>query len=84
MLSSLEAALRGRVGQLSSGETSVQEFGAWFVPATWEIDPARDPISHDRASEICLRLAKYSRGHWTEAQLKDQLRPLWFVPASVP
>ena len=76
MQSSLDHDIRERLAQYLRGETRLRDFDAWFVPATWEVDQERDPVAYDLTNEIYLRLAEYSNGHWTEAELKDRLRRL--------
>ncbi len=81
MQASLDRAVREHLARYLRGETSLRDFDAWFVPATWEVSQERDPVAHDLTNEIYLRLAEYSNGHWTEAELKDLLRPLVKAPA---
>ena len=76
MQSSLDHAIRERLARYLNGETPLRDFDAWFVPATWEVDQAQNPVAHDLTNEIYLRLAEYSNGHWTEPELKDRLRQL--------
>lgn len=83
MPSSLELAIRQRLAEVLAGETPLQAFDAWLVPATWDVNRDRDPVAFDLINEINLRLAEYTRGHLTESELRDQLRPLILVPASV-
>ena len=74
MESSLDHDIRERLARYLRGETRLRDFDAWFVPATWEVDQERDPVAYDLTNEIYLRLAEYSNGQWTEAELKDRLR----------
>lgn len=65
-----------------SGDETLEEFGNWFVPATWDVGRTENQSTSDLTYEIILRMAEYSNGDCTEAQLKDLLRPL--VAAPVP
>lgn len=71
-MSEAENEIRSKVQALIDGDLPSQAFQSWFVPALWnseELDPAADEL----ASEIELRLAEYSRGHWSEDELKNLL-----------
>ncbi len=57
-----------------AGELSLQEFDAWFVPATWRVEQLDDPRAEELTWEIYLRLAEYSNGHRALAETKDLLR----------
>jgi len=80
MNSPVSDAIRERLAAYLAGRTSVADFDAWFVPATWELRPEDDPEAHDLANEIFLRLAEYGQGHRTEPDLKALLRPLVEAP----
>jgi hypothetical protein len=54
----------------------VRQLDAWFWPATWDIERSNDVAAEELTWEIMLRLAEYSKGHRTEAELKDLLRPI--------
>lgn len=82
MVSLLELDIRDHVAQYLTGGLSVRELDAWLWPATSDIEHLDDPVARDLTYEIILRLAEYSRGHRTEADLKDVLRPI-AEPASI-
>ncbi len=50
--------------------------------ATWDVEKTGDQATIDLTYEIVLRLAEYSNGDCTEAELKELLRPL--VTTSAP
>ena len=64
-----------------AGQLSLEQFDEWFVPATWDVDKTGDQATIDLTYEIILRLAEYSNGDCTEAELKRLLRPLVAAPA---
>ncbi len=76
MTSSLVLLIRQRLARYLDGETSLPDFNAWFVPATWNVGHDEDPSAYDRTNELYLRLAEHANGHWTEAELKDHVRPM--------
>lgn len=82
MLTPLDSSIRQHLAQSIMGETTLRRFDEWFVPATWDVDRSGDQPLIDLTYEIILRLAEYSNGDCSEAELKALLRPL--VDAAVP
>ena len=76
MASALERDIREHVAEYLAGRLSVRELDAWLWPATSDIESIDDPAARDLTYEIILRLAEYSKGHRTEAELKEVLRPV--------
>ena len=73
MASPLEQAIQEQLRRYIDGQISLREFDAWFVPATRAVDRTGPPEAIDLTYEVFLRLAEYSNGDWTEAELKDIL-----------
>jgi hypothetical protein len=69
MVSQAEAEIKLKIRALVDGELSLADFQSWFVPATWGIES-------EFASEVELRLAEASSGHWSEDETKDLLANL--------
>jgi hypothetical protein len=65
------------------GETTLADFDAWFVPATWSVSRDEHPNAYDLTNEIYLALAEYANGHLTESELKQRLHPLVEAPAAI-
>lgn len=80
----LDSRIRHRLARYLTGDITLRRFDEWFVPATWDVDKSGDQPTIDLTYEIILRLAEYSNGDCSEAQLKDLLRPLVAVPAPAP
>ena len=76
MQPSFEQTIQERLDPYLRGEIPLGDFTSWFVPATWDIEQTGDERLRDLSNEIYLRLAEYANGHWTEAELKNRLRPL--------
>ena len=76
MPSPLEDAIREQLRRYVAGEMSLQAFDIWFVRATADVDRTGPPEAIDLTYEIFLRLAEYSNGDWTEAELKDMLQAI--------
>jgi len=57
------------------GEISLRHFRRWFVPATWHVEEWAPVPLQDLVYGIKLRLAEYTSGHWSEAQLRELLLP---------
>jgi hypothetical protein len=62
--------IRLQLARYLAGELSFDAFESWFVPATWDTHTISDPNTRRLASWIRLRLAEFSSGHWTEADLQ--------------
>lgn len=80
MLHPLADATRTELARYLRGEQSLDEFGDWFVPTTWDVEKERDPALAEFVYEIMLRLAEYSNGDCSEEELKRLLRPLVVRP----
>jgi hypothetical protein len=58
------------------GEISLSQFRDWFDAETWDMDMQPDtPLGHVVA-EIELRLAEFTNGHLTQADLRTLLQSL--------
>lgn len=65
--------LKNRVSDYIAGKISLEEFEDRFVPAYWNVLTGKDEELSQMVYEIELRLAEYSKGYWTEDELKDLL-----------
>lgn len=70
----MELQLRNRLAQYLNGEVTLEDFEEWFLAATW--DDGQDGDLGALVSAIRHRLAEFSNGDWSEAELKDLLKPL--------
>lgn len=74
MPSSLVPEIAFHLSQYLAGTSSLEEFDRWFVSATWDVKETEDPAAYEMTSKIYLRLAEYTRGDWTEEELKSEMR----------
>lgn len=58
--------------RLLADEETIEEFEHWFVPATWDRE-FLNPCDAELAATIDLRLAEYTNGHLSEAELRRHL-----------
>jgi len=65
-----------RLVQYLDGEISLHQFEDWFVPTVWSVSRTTDAGTQALVGEIELRLAEFSNGHWTEAELRTNLEAL--------
>src|SRR3989442_9661553 len=72
----LDLEIRGHVLSYLSGETTLRDFRAWYIPATWDVNTRRNGRVESLVNEIDLRLAEFTSGHWTEDELKEVLSRL--------
>lgn len=77
----LDDDIRIRLARYVRGEWSLDEFGDWFVPTTWDVDQSPDAGLKDLVYDILLRVAEYSNGDCREDELKHLLYPLAAGPS---
>ena len=70
---SLDFNIRERLADYLADRLSLREFEDWFYAKTWDIDDADNQTLTNLVYEIKLRLAEYSHGDWTEAELRTLL-----------
>lgn len=73
-MSVLEHHIRECLLRYLSGDISLTEFEKWFASETWNVDIVGDERHAQLTHEIELLLAEYTNGHWTEAELREQLQ----------
>jgi hypothetical protein len=72
MPSSPLVEVRAHLQRFLLGVESLPDFQLWFVGWRRRNEASIDALGHD----IGLRLAEYTRGHWSEAQLRGKLLSL--------
>jgi hypothetical protein len=72
----LEAAIRHQLGSYLSDRMSLDEFTAWLVGTTWNIDPTSEPEASQLAYAIDLALAEHTSGLLTLEELRAELHGL--------
>ena len=75
MASSLDFIIREKLLAYLAREISLDTFEDWFFSETWDIDQLDDFLLTNLVYGIKLRLAEFSNGDWTEAELQHLLRP---------
>jgi hypothetical protein len=76
MTSETDLEIRDWLGQYLDDAISLRQFEDWFVPVAWGIPRTANPGTLGLVGEIELRLAEFSNGHWSEAELRSKLQPL--------
>jgi hypothetical protein len=76
MTGGIDLEIRERLGRYLSRDISLHDFQSWFVPVLWNIEQTQNAEAIELAGEIELRLAEFSNGDWTEAELRSKLEPL--------
>lgn len=72
----LEAAIRHQLVSYLSDRMSLDEFTAWLVGATWNIESMSEPEASQLAYAIELALAEHTSGLLTLEELRAELRSL--------
>ena len=76
MPDSLTQAIEARLERYLQRDDSLAEFEAWLVPETWDLSPRSDRAAHELATAITLRIAEFTAGDWSEADLRTALADL--------
>jgi hypothetical protein len=76
MTGAIDLEIRDWLARYLNGDLSLHQFEDWFVPVAWNIEQTKNPKANELAGEVELRLAEFSNGHWTEAELRSRLEPL--------
>ena len=72
----LDGLLLTNLARYIRGSMSLDAFEQWLIPATWDVEKVGNTALIDLVSQIKLRLAEFSNGHWTEKELREQLLKL--------
>ena len=72
----LEAAIRHQLGSYLSDRMSLDEFTAWLVGTTWNIESMGEPEASQLVYAIELALAEHTSGLLTLEELRAELRRL--------
>ncbi len=76
MTGAIDLEIRDRLARYLNGDIPLHDFEDWFVPVSWDIEQIHNSEANELAGEIELRLAEFSNGDWTEAELRSKLEPL--------
>lgn len=76
MSHSLDYTIREQLADYLADNISLHKFEDWFFSETWEIDDADNQNLANLVYGIKLRLAEFSHGDWTEAELRNMLRSI--------
>jgi hypothetical protein len=66
--------LQDQIVRYLANRISLGEFRNWFDAASWDAEIDSKSELSAMIGEIELRLAEYSDGHWTEEELREQLK----------
>lgn len=75
-----ESRVRSELVRYLNGRGSLEDFYAWLIPATWDIDDCAPKGLRHLVYGIKLYLAEYSRGHRSDEDLRSRLASLAGVP----
>ncbi len=71
MSHSLNFRIHERLAEYVADQISLRVFEDWFFPETWDIDDTDNQELINLVYGIKLRLAEFSHGDWTEAELRQ-------------
>src|SRR5947207_13592061 len=72
----LDLEIRLRLGRYVRGEDTLDEFRAWFTPATWDVHLSRNTLAINLSNRVSFLLGEYVTRHINESQLRKRLSPL--------
>lgn len=75
-MKSLEGTIRHQLRSYLTDGISLDEFTAWLIGATWNMENADDAATSQLAYAIELSLAEYTSGLLTLDELRAELRDL--------
>ncbi len=70
-----ELQIRKKLASYLAGRTSLRAFRGWLSLATWDIEGWAPARLQELVYSIKLRLAEYTSGHWSKAELRTKLMP---------
>lgn len=68
--------VQDRLSRYLNNASTLDEFRDWFDDETWGLAAEADSPLRQMAGEIELRIAEFTSGHLTEAELRSQLESL--------
>ena len=81
MSETIENQIRQKLWSYANEKVSLDEFRAWFVPLSWNIEDSREPQAIQLAHQIDGILAEASSADWTEADIYEELSRPFLVSA---
>lgn len=79
MTTALYSEIQELVRRYLDNEISLRDFQVQFAAKSWDVEAHQDPAAEALVYEIELRLAEYTSGHRTEAELQELLWPIIVV-----
>ncbi len=76
MNTSLRQEIFDQLALYVGGERSFDAFQDWLIDALWRVDETGDVDAASLANRVENRIAEYTSGYCSEAELKQALRPL--------
>jgi hypothetical protein len=81
MDNTVESQIRQALWKYAERRESLDEFRAWFVPLSWNIEESGELAAIELAHHIDGILAEASSGGWTDEELHEELsRPFVVSP----
>jgi hypothetical protein len=76
MTDTIENQIRKALSECADGRMSLDDFRAWFVPLSANIESSQEPEAAELAHRIDGILAEASSGGWIEDELFEELTAL--------
>jgi hypothetical protein len=81
MSATIENQIRQELWKYAQGKLSLDEFRAWFVSVSWNIEHSHEPQAIQLAHQIDGILAEASSADWGDADIYEELsRPFLASP----
>jgi hypothetical protein len=79
MSETVDSQIRKALWKYIEGKISLDDFHAWFVPISWNIEESHEPQAIQLAHEIDGILAEASSADWSESDIYEELSRLFLA-----
>ena len=73
-MTTAEREVRRRATDYVEGRATLADFALWLAALAWELDNTGDADLRDLVNSLELRIAEFTSGDWSEAELGSLIR----------
>jgi hypothetical protein len=79
MSETVDSQIRQALWKYAEGKISLDDFRAWFVPISWNIEESHEPQAIQLTHQIDGILAEASSADWSESDIYEELSRLFLA-----